>query len=328
MRELFSLMKFGAKSSLWAAIVNMVLGIIKTAAYLITGNVAMFAEMMHSFGDAANQFFVFIGSGLSKKEPTERFPGGFGRVVNLVLLGAVLIVAILAYETIVEGIQHIRSGVHTEDWFWLNVGVLGLAMLLEGFVLYKAMKEITHNLPAEQTKGLKFIPAAYKNAGRANPATKLVFLEDNVAVGGAFLALIAIVIATYTPFHSATGYASVIIGIMLVVVVGRIFLDNAAGVLGVADLEMQERMGNEIMKHPRIHDIQDIDVIREGDDLHVELKVEVEANMTVNEADEIRDYIAAEIEKRVPNVTDIIIEFDRADEIVHWKKTVIEKPAE
>lgn len=326
MRELFGLMKFGAKSALWAAIINTVLGIIKTAAYLITGNVAMFAEMMHSFGDAANQFFVFIGSGLSKKAPTERFPGGFGRLVNLVLLGAVLIVGILAYETIVEGIHHIRSGVHSEDWFWLNVGVLGLAIVLEFFVLHKAMKEITHNLPAEQKKGLKIFPAAFRNVKTANPATKLVFLEDLVAVGGAMLALIAIVIATYTPFHSATGYASVIIGIMLIVVVGRIFLDNAAGVLGVADLEMQDRMGTEILKHPRINDIQDIDVIREGDDLHVELRVEVEANMTVKEADEIRDYIADEIKKRVPNVTDIIIEFDQDDNIVHWQKTVIEKP--
>jgi len=328
MRELFGLMKFGAKSALWAAIINTVLGIIKTAAYLITGNVAMFAEMMHSFGDAANQFFVFIGSGLSKKSPTERFPGGFGRLVNLVLLGAVLIVGILAYETIVEGIHHIRSGAHSEDWFWLNVGVLGLAIVLEMFVLHKAMKEITHKIPKEQTKGLKIVPLSFKHVKSANPATKLVFLEDLVAVGGAVLALIAIVIATFTPFHSATGYASVIIGLMLVVVVGRIFLDNSAGVLGVADLDMEERMGEEIMKHPKINDIQTIDVLREGDDLHVELKVEVDSNMTVKEADEIREYIKKEINKRVPNVTDVIIEFDQDDDITHWKKVAKDEPVE
>src|SRR5690606_29194685 len=144
----------------------------------------MIAEIMHSFGDAANQLFVYIGSGLSKKAPTERFPGGFGRLVNLVLLGAVLIVGILAYETIVEGIHHIQSGAHSEDWFWLNVGVLGIAIVLELFVLHKAMKEITHKLPKEQTKGLKIFPVAFKNVKYANPATKLVFLEDMVAVSG------------------------------------------------------------------------------------------------------------------------------------------------
>ena len=325
MKEFFGLMKFGTKSALLAAIVNTVVALIKTAAYLITGNVAMFAEMMHSFGDAANQFFVFIGSAFSKKEPTERFPGGFGRLVNLVLLGAVLIVGVLAYETIVEGIHHISDATHSEDWFWLNIGVLGAAALLESAVLYKAMKEITEHLPKEQTKGLKIIPESYKHVKDANPASKLVFLEDNVAVGGALLAMLAIVIATYTPFHSATGYASIIIGVALILVVGRIFLDNAAGALGVADVKMQARMGARILQHPQINDIQDLDVIKEGDSLHVELKIEVDPQMTIAEADDIRDYIEEKIKENVKNVTDIIIEFDEDDGLLTWNKAMNEE---
>ncbi|MGB6408147.1 MAG: cation diffusion facilitator family transporter [Planococcus donghaensis] len=326
MKELFGLMKFGTKSALWAAIINTIVAILKTAAYLITGNVAMFAEMMHSFGDAANQFFVFIGSALSKKEPTERFPGGFGRLVNLVLLGAVLIVGVLAYETIVEGIHHISNATHSEDWFWLNMGVLGTSALLEMAVLYKAMKEITEHLPKEQTKGFKLIPESYKNAKDAKPASKLVFLEDNVAVGGALLAMLAIVVATYTPFHSATGYASIVIGIALVFVVGRIFMDNAAGALGVADVKMQARMGARILQHPHIRDIQNLDVIKEGESLHVELKVEVDPHMTIKEADEIRNYIDKKIKEAVENVTDVIIEFDDDDDVDTWSQISNDAP--
>ncbi|ANU21354.1 cation transporter [Planococcus plakortidis] len=318
MKEFISLLKFGTKSALWAAIVNTIVAIIKTAAYLITGNVAMFAEMMHSFGDAANQFFVFIGSALSKKQPTERFPGGFGRLVNLVLLGAVLVVGVLAYETIVEGIHHISNAAHSEDWFWLNVGVLGAAAILEAIVLYKAMKEITAHLPKEEVSGFKIIPASYRHAKEANPATKLVFLEDNVAVGGALLALLAIVVSTYTPFHSATGYASILIGIALIVVVGRIFLDNAAGVLGVADLGLQARIGARIMEHPQIRDIQDLYAIKEGDSLHIEIRVEVDPSMTIEEADEIRDYIEEKLKENIKNVTDVIIEFDEDDGTATW----------
>ena len=102
-----SLLKKGNKSSLIAAIVNTIIAIIKGIAYFFTGNVAMFAETMHSLGDAANQYFVFIGSALSKKTPTDRYPNGFGRLVNLVLLGAVIIVGIMSYETIKEGYHHI-----------------------------------------------------------------------------------------------------------------------------------------------------------------------------------------------------------------------------
>lgn len=318
MRELLGLMKFGTKSALWAAVINTIVAIIKTIAYLITGNVAMFAEMMHSFGDAANQFFVFVGSALSKKEPTERFPGGFGRLVNLVLLGAVLIVGVLAYETIVEGIHHISNAVHSEDWFWLNISVLGIAAILEAIVLYKAMKEVTELLPKEEIKGFKIVPQSYKHVKGAKAATKLVFLEDNVAVGGALLALLAIIISTYTPFHSATGYASIIIGVALVLVVGRIFLDNAAGVLGVADLSLQDRIGEKVMQHPHVQDIQDLNVIKEGDHLHVELKLEVDSKMTIEEADDIRDYIEKRIREGIENVTDVTIEFDEDDQHPTW----------
>ena len=318
MKEFIGLLKMGNRSAFWAAVINTLVASIKTIAYLITGNVAMFAEMMHSFGDAANQFFVFIGSALSKKAPTDRFPGGFGRLVNLVLLGAVLIVAVLAYETIIEGIQHISNAVHSEDWFWLNIGILGASAILEAFVLNKAMKEITEHLPEEETRGLKYIPQSYKNVKGAKPATKLVFLEDNVAVGGALLAMIAIIISTYTPFHSATGYASVIIGILLILVVGRVFLDNAAGALGAADVKMQARIGAKVLQHPQIADIQDLDVIKEGDSFHVELKLEVDPGMTIAEADDLRDYIEKRIKDGVQGVTDVIIEFDEDDQIDTW----------
>jgi len=76
MAELLKLLKDGNKPSLMAACVNAFLGIIKGIAFFFTGNVAMFAEMMHSLGDAANQLFVYIGSALSKKAPTKQFPGG------------------------------------------------------------------------------------------------------------------------------------------------------------------------------------------------------------------------------------------------------------
>ena len=73
MSDLLKLLKEGNKPSLIAAIVNTIIAGLKAIAFFFTGNVAMFAEMLHSLGDAANQFFVFIGSALSKKAPTLNF---------------------------------------------------------------------------------------------------------------------------------------------------------------------------------------------------------------------------------------------------------------
>src|SRR5690606_15775695 len=137
MKDFFGLLKQGNKPSLTGSIINTFIAIMKGVAFFFTGNVAMFAETMHSIGDAANQYFVFLGSALSKKAPTKRFPNGFGRLLNIVLLGAVLIVGIMAYETIIEGWHQMTHPVEAEG-FIISVIVLTIAILLEAFVLYKA----------------------------------------------------------------------------------------------------------------------------------------------------------------------------------------------
>lgn len=316
MGELIQLLKRGNKSAFLAAIINAIIAIIKGVAFFFTGNVAMFAETMHSLGDAANQFFVFVGSALSKKAPTEKYPNGFGRLVNLVLLGAVLIVGIMAFETIKEGYHHI---VHptSSTGFLINIFVLALATLLETFVLFKAMKEILHDIEVE-AKGINIFTMAFANLGRAKPATKLVFMEDMVATLGGLLAIIAVVLAHFTPFHQAEGVASVLIGVMMLLVVGKVFLDNAAGVIGQADEEMENKIGVLVMEDPDVKDIQDITVIKEGEDLHVELEIEIDPQITVADADDIKDRIHEKIMAE-KGVVDVTIEIDEADDVMTWQ---------
>lgn len=315
MGELFRLLKKGNKSALIAAIVNTIISIAKGVAYTFTGNVAMFAETMHSLGDAANQLFVFIGSALSKKSPTDRFPNGFGRLVNLVLLGAVLIVGIMAFETIQEGYHHLLHPAESEG-FLINVSVLAFALILEIYVLYKAMKEVMHEVGIE-AGGLSVIYQSFAHLGRAKPATKLVFLEDLVATSGGLLAIIAVVISHFFHIHWIEGAASILIGLMMFFVVGRVFLDNAAGVLGRADEEMEEKIGLLVMQDPDVKDIQDITVVKEGEDLHVELEIEIDPKLTIAAADDIKDRLQEKIMAE-KGVVDVTIEFDEEDEIQSW----------
>lgn len=317
MKDFIGLLRNGNKSALYATVINTVIAAIKGTAFGLTGNVAMFAETMHSLGDAANQFFVFIGSALSKKAPTKRFPGGFGRLVNLVLLFAVLIVGIMSYETIREGIDHLFHPTESTG-FYLNISVLALAVVLEFFVLMKAMKEIV----AEEglsSRGLRLFKDSFLYLKKAKPATKLVFLEDLVATGGGLLAMAAVIISQITPFYQAEGLASIIIGIFMFFVVGRVFLDNAAGAIGESDAEMEGRIGIIAMADPDVRDIQGVSVYKEGENFHVELSIELDSKLTVEQADLIRHRIEDQIIKE-KGVSDVIIEYDKDDGILKWKE--------
>ncbi len=310
-----SLFKQGNKSALIATIVNTIIAIIKGAAYFFTGNVAMFAETMHSLGDAMNQFFVFIGSALSKKMPTDRFPNGFGRLVNLVLLGAVLIVGIMSYETIKEGYHHILHPTESTG-IVINLSVLGIAVILETYVLFKAMKEVLHETHMEAT-GFGIVAKSFAGLRRAKPATKLVFMEDLVATLGGVIAIIGILLSYFADLHAAEGIASVIIGLMMFYVVGRVFLDNAKGVLGEADDELEEHIAAYIFTNPEIKDIQTLFAVKEGEDYHIEMKLEINPDLTVGQANEIKDRIEGKI-LEIKGVTDVIIEFDEDDDIQTW----------
>lgn len=315
MGEFFTLLKGGNKPSLYAAITNTFIAIMKGVAFFFTGNVAMFAETMHSIGDAANQFFVFIGSALSKKAPTKRFPNGFGRLLNIVLLGAVLIVGIMAYETIIEGWHQLTHPVEAEG-FIISVVVLSIAIILETFVLYKAGKEILHEAGI---KGGAMAPltTSFAHMNRAKPATKLVFLEDLVATSGGVLALIAVLIAHYTGFLAIEGAASIAIGLMMFYVVTKVFLENARGAIGETDEQMVNHIAHLLSEHPDVRDIRKLEVIKEGEFLHVETKVEVNPSLNVTEADLLQDRLA-ELILSQPSVDDVIVSLDADDGVKHW----------
>lgn len=315
MSEFFKLLKGGNKPSLTAAIVNTIIAALKAGAFFLTGNVAMFAEMMHSIGDAANQFFVFIGSALSKKAPTPRFPNGFGRLVNLVCLGAVLLVGILSYETIKEGWHHIQHPIASSG-FAISLIVLGISIILEFAVLYKAGKEILHDV---NIKGGLLAPltTSFAHLNRAKPATKLVFMEDLVATSGGVLAFIAVLISHFTGFLQAEGIASILIGVMMFYVVGKVFLDNARGVLGETDEQMLVHIAHVISENPNVKDIKELEVIKEGEFLHVKLVAEIDPTLSFAKVDDIHD-VLKEIILNQQGVTDVTIAFDEDDGIRTW----------
>lgn len=321
MSRFFNLLKKGSMSSLYAAIVNFILGFLKLFAFIFTGNIAMFAEMMHSFGDAANQLFVFLGSAFSKRSPNEKFPLGYGRLINLVCLIAVIIVGILSYETVKEGFHHI---IHPNDtdgpllFFWINIGVLVIGIVLEGTVLRKAGKEILEEA-GESSKGLLTpFTKSYLNISKAKPATKLVFMEDTVAAGGGIIAVLSIIIARLTGLGMLEGIASVIIGIMMFIIVGIIFVENAQGVLGIADHESEIHASRIILDEKAVSDIKRLAVIKEGEALHIEALLELNKNFTLKELSDIRKRIILKL-LDLSHVEDVNIEFIEDDGQQDWR---------
>lgn len=316
-QTLWQLIRKGNKSSAIAMIGNALLAGIKTVAATMSGSGAMFASAMHSFADTINQGFVFIGSVLSEKNPTRRFPSGFGRVINIFCMIAVIVVTVMAYQTILEGIHLIQHPVASGGYFWLSVSVLLINIVIDGTILFKAMKEILHEARVKVT-GLSIIPGAFKNVSRSAPPTRLVFYEDIVAVTGALLALITIVITSFAAAPYLDGVTTILIGVLMVGVAFKVGYDNMIGLIGVAaPQEIETRISNIILKAPYVKDIHSLRILQEGRYYHVDGLIELEKGLTLAEADDIK-FAVKNLVLQDPDIVDVTFGIIEDDDKQTW----------
>ncbi|SFE04796.1 cation diffusion facilitator family transporter [Lentibacillus persicus] len=296
--------KKGNTSSGFSALGNIFLAGIKGAAAFFSGSGSMFATTMHSLADAVNQGFVFFGSVLAETPPSERFPRGFGRVINIFCMVAVVVVTIMAYETIKEG-WHLFQDPSESGNIWLNVGVLIASLLIDGFILIKAMKEITKETEDDNDGWL--LPRAFKNAQKASPATRLVFYEDLVATSGAVLALIGVLLAQLFGLLLADGIFTMLIGVLMLFVAFRVGYDNMVGLIGVsAPADVEKEISKTLLADDKVVDLYKLRVLQEGRTYHVEGSVELEKGLTLNEADDIKFRLTDKL-LRSSEVADVVL---------------------
>ncbi|MEW9699362.1 cation diffusion facilitator family transporter [Paenibacillus sp. SI8] len=312
----WSLLKKGNMSSANAAIGNTFIAIVKGIAAAMTGNGAMFASTMHSVADAVNQAFVFTGSVLSEKKPTRRFPTGFGRVIHIFCMIAVIVVTIMAYETIKEGIHLLKHPVHSSG-LWLNLAVLLLSIAVDGYVLVKAMKEVVHEARVE-AHGLAKVAASFKNINRAAPSTRLVFYEDLVATTGSLLALIAVVVTSVSNFAVLDGIMTIVIGVLMVGVAFRVGYDNMVGLIGVAaPPEVEDKVAQIIFSEATVTDIYQMRVLQEGRYYHVEGLIELDRGLSLADADDIKFKIREKL-LLDPHITDVTLGIIEDNGVRNW----------
>lgn len=321
---LISFLKKGNKSSAIAMLGNAVIAAAKGVGAAVSGSGAMFASAMHSLADSINQGFVFVGSALAEKKPTGRFPTGFGRVINIFCMIAVIVVSIMAYETIREGVHLLQHPAESSDGFWLNLAVLLLNLIIDGGILLKVMKEIAKEARIE-ARGFRFIPLSFKHVGRSAPPTRLVFYEDLVAVTGALLAMAAVLITSLTAYDALDGVVTILIGLLMIGVAFRVGYDNMVGLIGVAaPRDVAEKVAMIILSDKDVTDINQLRITQEGRYYHVDALIELRPGLSLADADDIKfrvqDRLIAD-----PDITDVVLGIIEDNGVKDWTPEVLDE---
>jgi cation diffusion facilitator family transporter len=112
----------------WSFLGLLVTALLQMVIVLISGSVALLADTIHNFGDAATAIPLLIAFTLARWKPSRRFAYGYGRVEDL---AGVIIVLIILSSAIVAGYESIDRFFHPKavGYLWTVVAAAVIGFL-------------------------------------------------------------------------------------------------------------------------------------------------------------------------------------------------------
>lgn len=261
------------KAIFYALGANGGIAIAKFSAALYTGSGAMLAEAIHSLADCANQVFLLIGLKEAKKPADESHPMGYGRVVYFwAMMVAILLFFLGGAFSVMEGIGHVR---HPEPVRNATVAmlILGVSVVLEGFSLHGAMREIrriSHGKPFLQW---------FRETRQSE--LMVVAGEDIAALCGLAIAFAAVVATAVTgnPLWDAAG--SIAVGLLLMLVAMAVVREVKAMITGEsAAPETHAAIKAHIEAHPEVERVIHLITLQWGEQLMIAVQAKMQPQAT------------------------------------------------
>lgn len=253
-----------------ALTVDLLIGVAKTLAFVLTGSTAIMAEVLHSVGDITNQSLLLVGISRSRREPDSRYPYGFGRSQYIwALLSASGVLFVGSGVSVVRGVQQVWSPAPLEHVRW-GLVILLLSVVAEGVSLAYGWMAVRGSASRTEQSVWQYLESG------PDPMGVAVVLEDASAVLGIVLALLGLGLTELTGNPAWDGAASIGIGLLLGA--SAIFLidRNRRFLLGLSpSSESVERMVGVLKSNPVIAKIADVKVSQLGAD-SIRFKAEVE----------------------------------------------------
>jgi cation diffusion facilitator family transporter len=247
------------RSVLAALAANTLIAIAKGIAAALTGSAALLAETLHTVADAGNEVFLYVAIRRSAREPDATHPLGYGpERYYWALLAAIGMFTIGGAVSIWEGIRALVHPPELDD-FWVGVGVLLVALVLDGASRTVAGRALRTQARAREVDVRTLLRES------PDPTVTTVYLEDTADVLGALLALAALVLHRLTGSALPDALATLAIGCLLVYLALRLIGRNRQLLANQAVPERYvERLAGRITAEAGVEELRYIEAIYLG----------------------------------------------------------------
>ena len=286
----------------FALLGNAAIAVTKFIGSAFTGSSAMFSEGIHSVVDTGNQVLLLFGLKQAKKPPDEKYPFGHGKEVYFwSFVVAILIFAVGAGLSIFKGIEHIQHPQEITNPL-VNYIILSVAMLIEGFVFYVAIKEFN------KSKGdHNYLEAIQKGK---DPGLFVVLLEDAAAMMGLIVAMVGIAVSQASGIYEFDGIASIVIGLILAMVAVLLAVETKGLLIGESANSKVVRGIHDVVKQTRgVQKVNEVLTMHMGPDyILVNLSVEFSDHIRTGQMEVLISRVDREIKTKFKHVKRVFIE--------------------
>ncbi|MFF9391816.1 cation diffusion facilitator family transporter [Streptomyces griseoluteus] len=242
-----------------AAAANFGVALAKAVAGVLSGSSAMLAEAGHSVADTMTEGLLFVALKRSKKPADEDHPLGYGpeRYIWALLASVATFVG--------GGVFAVYHGIHalTHDEKpgdpLISYIVLAVAFVLEGLSLRTGWRQATGRAEHFRVPILRYLQHT------PDTAVKAVVMEDAAALIGLVLAALGLLGGQLTGSGIFDGIASVLIGVLLIVVAYILGRANTELLVGRAlPKPMREAVRRELLSVEAVQDVMELTTLVQG----------------------------------------------------------------
>lgn len=286
-----------------AGAANIIVGLTKLAAGILSGSSAMLAEAAHSAADTLNQAFLLTSVHQSERRADREHPFGYGQERYFwSLLAAFGIFIAGGGFSIFEGILALTSSGSENPV--IAYAALAIAFAAEGTSLLRAYWQVRREARRDHRD--------LRHHMESSPDTtvKTALFEDSAAVIGLIFAAIGVGLRQLTGSPVWDGGASIAIGILLIVVAVKLGLDSKELLIGrAADPRQQDLIRGVIAGMPGVDALLELQTMHVGPDtLIVAARVALKDAITADQAEDLAGEIDRRLAEKLPQDLHVFID--------------------
>ena len=260
--------------------------ILKIFGFVISGYLILLADALHTITDIASILILAYSGVLSKKPADSLHPFGHGLTKNVAsLVVGVTFITIISFELFKEGITKILNptSVYTNTEFVILIELAVLLILIIASILYS------------------------RKSGILNRTIFIETLNDSLSTVAAIFGIV--IVSFGYPFFD--GLVAILISLVIFYNSIRLIRQNARFLLGLSPPDEFYHKVEEVLQSldfvKGVHDM--ISIYIGENDIHLDMHVTVDGDMTIAEADELSYKIVDKLKEEIPEIKYVNVHF-------------------